>query len=158
VAYAKGTKVSVESSRAELERTLARYGADAFSYGADGNRAVVQFRAQGKHVKFDLTYPHVSEFHYTRTTTRTPHQQQAAREQRIRELWRSLVLVVKARLESVDSGIESFEAAFMPYIQLPDGKTAGEFLLPQIEMAYELGEMPSLLPAVSSPELPRGDG
>lgn len=157
MAYAKGTRVSPESSRAELEKVLARYGADAFSYGVEADRAIVAFRAQGKHVKFELTYPHVSEFRYTRTTNRTPPQQRAAREQRVRELWRSLVLVVKARLESVESGIESFEAAFLPYIQLPDGKTAGEFLLPQIERAYELGEMPSLLPAASSHELPRGD-
>jgi hypothetical protein len=90
MAYAKGTKVSVESSRAELEKILARYGADAFSYGADGNHAIIAFRAQGKHVKFELTYPHVSEFRYTRTTTRTPNQQRNARDQRIRELWRSL--------------------------------------------------------------------
>jgi hypothetical protein len=157
VAYAKGTRVSPESSRAELEKVLARYGADAFSYGVESDRAIVAFRAQGKHVKFELRYPPVADFRYTRTTTRTPNQQRTAREQRIRELWRSLVLVVKARLESVESGIESFEAAFMPYIQLPDGKTAGEFLLPQIELAYEVGEMPSLLPAGSSRELPRGD-
>jgi hypothetical protein len=155
--YAKGTKTSVESSRAELERTLSRYGADAFSYGADGERAIVAFRVHGKHVKFELRYPPLADFRYTRTTTRTPHQQRAAREQRIRELWRALVLVVKARLESVESGIESFEQAFLPYIQLPDGQTAGEFLIPQVERAYELGDMPPLLPAASSPQLPRGD-
>lgn len=157
MAYAKGTKVSVENSRAELEKVLRRYGADAFSYGADETHAIVAFRAQGKHVKFALNYPHAREFRWTRTTTRTPTQQSNARDQRIRELWRSLVLVVKARLESVESGIESFEQAFLPYIQLPDGSTAGEFLLPQVERAYELGDMPPLLPAASSPQLPQGD-
>lgn len=155
--YAKGTKVSPENSRAELEKVLRRYGADAFSYGVEDSRAIVAFRASGRHVKFELSYPPLSEFRWTRTTTRTPVQQRVAREQRIRELWRALVLVVKARLESVESGIESFEQAFLPYIQLPDGQTAGEFLLPQVELAYELGEMPSLLPAGSSRQLTRGE-
>lgn len=155
--YAKGTKVSVENSRSELEKVLKRYGADVFSYGADDTRAVIQFRAQGKHVKFELHYPPLSDFRWTRTTTRTSAQQGVAREQRVRELWRALVLVVKARLESVESGIESFEQAFLPYLQLPDGQTAGEFLLPQIETAYELGEMPSLLPAGSNRQLSDGE-
>jgi hypothetical protein len=70
--YAKGTKTSVESSRAELERTLSRYGADAFSYGADGERAIVAFRVHGKHVKFELRYPPLADFRYTsRHSSRT---------------------------------------------------------------------------------------
>lgn len=156
--YAKGTKVAVENSRAELERTLNRYGADAFSYGSDGEQAIVAFRAHGKHVKMALAYPPLEDFRWVanRSYTRTPAQQRSAREQRVRELWRALVLVVKAKLESVESGIESFEEAFLPYILLPDGRTAGGFLTPQIERAYETGEMPSLLPA-SSPSLPRGE-
>lgn len=155
--YAKGTKVSPENSRAELEKVLSRYGADAFSYGVESTRAIIAFRANGRHVKFELAYPPLSDFRWTRTTSRTPTQQGVAREQRIRELWRALVLVVKARLESVESGIESFEQAFLPYIHLPNGQTAGEFLVPQIELAYELGEMPSFLPGGSNRQLPEGE-
>jgi FkbM family methyltransferase len=106
-----------------------------------------------------LRYPTVDDFkwggRFYNDRSRTPLVQQ--RDQRIRELWRALVLVVKARLESVESGIESFEQAFLPYIQLPDGQTAGEFLIPQVEAAYELGEMPSLLPAASNRQLSRGE-
>jgi hypothetical protein len=148
MAYAKGTKVGVENSRAELERVLARYGADAFSYGVDGDRAIVAFRAHGRHVKFELRYPAVDEFKKTRTGVwRDKTAQRAAREQRVRELWRALVLVTKAKLEAVESGIESFEQAFLPYILLPDGTTSGDWLLPQIDAAYASGDMPSLLPA-----------
>lgn len=158
MAYAKGTKVSVESSRAELEKVLARYGADAFSYGVDGDRAIVVFRSNGRQVRFELHYPSLDDFkwkgRYYAERSRTPLA--AQREQRIRELWRALVLVTKAKLEAVESGIETFEQAFMPYLMLPDGSTAGEFLLPQVARAYELGEMPSLLPGVSNRELTAG--
>jgi hypothetical protein len=34
--YAADTSVSVEKSRMEIERTLARYGADAFAYFSEG--------------------------------------------------------------------------------------------------------------------------
>jgi hypothetical protein len=159
MAYAKGTKVPVENSRAELEKVLRRYGADAFSYGSDSDRAIVAFRADGRHVKFELRYPRLDDFKWGgplySMTARTPVG--LRREQRIRELWRSLVLVVKAKLEAVESGIESFDTAFLPYLMLPDGSTTGEWMIPQIERAYELGDMPSLLPAVSSRELPAGD-
>jgi hypothetical protein len=36
MAYAANTTVAPEKSRAEIERTLRRYGADAFSYGYEG--------------------------------------------------------------------------------------------------------------------------
>jgi hypothetical protein len=158
MAYAKGTKVSVESSRAELEKVLKRYGADAFSYGTDQDRAIVAFRANGRHVKFELTYPRLEDFkyggHLYSMHARTPIG--ARREQHVRELWRALVLVVKAKLEAVESGIEAFDTAFLPYLMLPDGSTAGEWMLPQIERAYELGDMPGLLPGDSSRALPEG--
>lgn len=41
--YAQNTEVSVEKSRAEIERTLQRYGATKFMYGSDTNRAVIAF-------------------------------------------------------------------------------------------------------------------
>jgi hypothetical protein len=149
MAYAKGTTVAVGQSRAELEKILSRYGADVFSYGQDESRAIVAFRAKGRHVKFTLPLPTLDDFKWRGRfyNDRTKKSLMDQREQKIRELWRGLLLVIKAKLEAVESGIESFEQAFMPYLLLPDGTTAGEFLLPQVEQAYETGEMPSLLPA-----------
>jgi len=37
--YAEDTRVPIERSRSEIERTLERYGATAFSYGWDEQRA-----------------------------------------------------------------------------------------------------------------------
>jgi len=38
----------------------------------------------------------------------------------------------------------------MAHIVLPDGSTVGQFMRPQIESAYETGDMPNALPALPS--------
>lgn len=47
--YAKDTSVSVEKSRAEIETTLARYGAESFAY------ATKQMSEKGQMPKLMLT-------------------------------------------------------------------------------------------------------
>jgi hypothetical protein len=51
-----------------------------------------------------------------------------------------LALSIKAKLECVETEIESFETAFMPYVVLPDGKTVAEHVLPVLEK----NELPAL--------------
>ena len=43
----------------------------------------------------------------------------------VRRRWRALLLVIKAKLESVESGIETFEEAFASQIVLANGQTVG---------------------------------
>ena len=66
-----------------------------------------------------------------------------------RQTWRALALVVKAKLEAVDAGITVFEEEFLAHIVLPDGRTVGQFTLPQVESAYLTGKMPKLLPGLA---------
>lgn len=152
--YAKNTDVSSERSRMELERTLARYGADQFGYGWDSDRAIVQFRADGRLIRFLLPMPNRDDdyFRYTpsRGYERSPAQQEAAYEQAVRQKWRALNLVVKAKLEAVESELVTFDQEFLAHIVLPDGATAGDFMVPQIAEAYETGRMPSAMPALTS--------
>jgi hypothetical protein len=162
VTYAKGTSVSPEKSRAEIEQTLKRYGADAFSYGYEGDRAIVAFRCEGRYVRFDLRMPPLKDFKTYKhgnewgLRSRTDAQAAQKQEQAIKEKWRALLLVVKAKLESVESGIESFDEAFMPHLLLPDQSKVADWMGPQIAAAYETGEMPSLLP-VARPQLEAGE-
>ncbi len=147
--YAEKTSVSVAKSKAELEQVLGRYGADKFAYGTDGHQATVGFSFNGKLVRFVLKLPGRGDKQFHETPTgkpRKPAQAEAQWEQACRSAWRSLCLVVKAKLEAVETGITSFESEFMAHIMLPGGKTAGETLLPQIEEAYKTGKMPKLLP------------
>jgi hypothetical protein len=70
-------------------------------------------------------------------------------EQACRSRWRALFLCIKAKLESIESGIETFEDAFLAHIQMPDGKTVAEHVKPNIAIAYQTNPMQPLLPAPS---------
>lgn len=147
MAYAENTSVSVEKSKAEIERTLQRYDADQFMYGWDGGRAVVGFRMAGRQIKFIVHMPEKAEFKTTPTGKARAEQQVFNEwEKACRQKWRALALVIKAKLEAVESGISVFEDEFMANIVLPDGSTVSQFMRPQISAAYERGEMPALLP------------
>jgi hypothetical protein len=157
VAYAKDTTVTPERSRAEIEQTLRRYGADAFSFAFDGERAAIAFRMNERMVRFEVIVPPLSEFRYAKGyRSRTETQQRAARDKIERQRWRALLLVIKAKLEAVESKIETFDEAFMPHLTLPDGSRFGDWAAPQIAEVYETGQMPDLLPA-SRPQLVSGN-
>lgn len=55
----------------------------------------------------------------------------------------------KAKLEAVEAGISTVEREFFYDIVLPDGRTAGEWMAPQIKEAYQTGQMPVMLPMFS---------
>lgn len=150
--YAAGTDVSSDRSRAEIERTLERYGARSFMYGWDEGRAIVGFVISERQVRFVLPLPDRADPEFTRTPTgraRAATQQREAYEQAVRQRWRALNLVIKAKLEAVDSGIVQFDAEFLAHIVLPDGRTVGDSVVPSIRGAYDSGDMPALLPEYS---------
>lgn len=146
--YAIATRVPIERSRAEMERTLGRYGADSFAYATNKRRAMVTFKAHGRVIRFVLELPEFERFRATPRGRRRRSDQDAYRhwEQACRQSWRALALVIKAKLEAVESGIAVFETEFLPYTVLPNGKTVGDWALPQVAHAYETGKMPALLP------------
>lgn len=152
MAYAEKTQVSTDKSRAEIERTLQKYGADQFMYGWDQEKAVVGFRMSGRQIKFLLPMPDRNSEQFTLTPTGKERSESAAFkewEQACRQKWRALSLVIKAKLEAVEAGIAIFEDEFMANIVLPNGATVSDFMLPQIEQAYESGVMPNMLPDLS---------
>lgn len=149
--YAENTEVSADKSRAEIERTLQRYGAGSFMYGWDGNRAVIAFGLAGRKVQMILTLPDKSEFRFTpgRRLERSESQIHAAWEQACRQSWRALALVIKAKLEAVEAGIATVEDEFLAYTMLPNKATVGQWMQPQIERALSSGQMPEILPMLA---------
>lgn len=147
--FAADTSVSSEASRAEIERTLQRYGASGFMYGWEGTKHIVMFSMEGRRIRFVLDMPDPQDREFTHTpargTERSPAQAHAAWEQATRQRWRALNLVIKAKLEAVESGITEFEDEFLSHIVLPDGTTAGQWMRPQIAKAYEVNQMPPML-------------
>lgn len=146
--YAKETSVSPEKSRAEIEATLKRYGATAFMYGTNAERALVAFEARNRRLKFMLPMPDpkAKEIRLDkRGWARSDTAQRAAYEQACRQRWRALALAIKAKLEAVESGIATFEEEFLAYIVLPSGETVAQATLPRIAVAYEQGDVTPLL-------------
>lgn len=154
--FAAETSVSTERSRAEIERTLQRYGAQQFMYGWDARQAVVGFKLNARTLRFVLAMPdrNAREFTHTpaRRTQRSPQQQLEVWEQACRQRWRALNLVIKAKLEAVESGISTFDNEFLAQILLPNGRTVGEQIGGDIEHAYATNEMPDLLPGLKAIE------
>lgn len=65
----------------------------------------------------------------------------------VRQRWRALVLVLKAKLEAVASGISTLETEFLAGIVLPNGMTLGQAVLPRLSEAVSSGR---LLPPASN--------
>lgn len=159
--FAENTSVSVERSKAEIEKTLQRYDATQFMSGWDRKAAMIGFVMDGRQVRFTLSLPdrNDDEFLYTpsRKYERDPADQIKEWEKACRQRWRALALVIKAKLEAVETGITSFEEEFLAHIALPDGRTVSQFVGPQLEEAYATGRMPDLLPWSRDRALPSGD-
>jgi hypothetical protein len=152
--FASGTEVPVEKSKMEIEATVRRYGADGFMSGWDNNRATVQFRCQNRHVRFIMGLPARDEKRFTHFTrgndklhARTPDAAIKEWEQACRQKWRALALLVKAKLEAVESNIGTFESEFLSHIVLPDGMTVYEKVKGPLAIAYDTGEIRPLLGA-----------
>lgn len=60
-------------------------------------------------------------------------------EQAHRQKARALLLVIKAKLESVESGVETFEQAFLPNVVMADGATVYERIAAPIADEYRTG-------------------
>lgn len=149
MAYAKDTSVSVEKTEAEIKSTLRRYGAESFGSFEEKGAAMIAFHMRERRIVFRLPLPLIEDkvFAYDgRRQLRSPEKRHEAWEQACRSRWRALLLCIKAKLESVESGIESFEDAFLAHIQMPDGRTVGEHTRPAIAIAYSTQTMQPLLP------------
>jgi len=144
--FASETQVSPEKSRAEIEKILQRYGADHYGHMLGPDKAVIAFEANGRRLRFVMPLPSIVECSVdARGYSRTAGKAKAAMDRATRQRWRALCLVIKAKLESVESGVATFEEEFMANIVMPSGQTMAELALPQITQAYATGKMPPLL-------------
>jgi hypothetical protein len=146
--YANKTTVSVEKSKAEIEKTLVKYGADGFSSAWEQGRAAITFRIDERIVRLELSLPELEEFATNARGARMgAAKSRGAWEQAKRQRWRALNLIVKAKLEAVECGISTIEREFLADVVLPDNTRLGDRLMPQIAASYASGKMPALLPA-----------
>jgi hypothetical protein len=115
-------------------------------------QAMIQFKLKGRVIRFMLPLPDQNERRFTHVKTsqwgserpRNVEQSYKVWEQACREKWRALFLSIKAKLYSIETGIEQFDSAFMAQIVMPNGKTMEELAVPMIAQAYERGSMPDM--------------
>lgn len=145
--FASDTTVDIGRTRSEIERTLSRYGASSFAYGWEGATAMIGFRVGNRTIRFMLPLPDREEFSTTASGRRRSavDAQEKAWEQACRSRWRALLLVIKAKLEAVASGISTIEDEFMAWTVLPGGGTVGDKLRQQISDSLETGRVPALM-------------
>jgi hypothetical protein len=131
-AYAEGTSVSVEKTRAELDTLLTRSGAVSVGIATDGERnvAILAFVMKGARFRIEVPLPKRSDFGSNLSKF----------EQRTRERWRQLLLMLKAKLEVVRIGLSSVEREFMADMVLPNGNTVHHELADAIRRGLGSGE------------------
>jgi hypothetical protein len=154
--YASETTVPVERSRAEIEQTLVRYGASEFQSGWTADMAMIGFRIRDLSVRIALPIPRRDEPRFLWRIVRkvrvrsTEKQAEAGWQQEVRQRWRALGLVVKAKLEAVECRISTLEEEFLAFIVMPDRRTIGEWFVKEALPAMVANRMPAL-PAASTP-------
>ena len=148
--YAEGTSVGVDRSMGEIRQVLRRYGAEEFTYGERQNTIGVSFIIQGIHVRISVRLPDPQDRRFTETPSRkyerTPEQAWKAYGDEVKRLWRFLVLWIKANLEAVECGITTLEEAFLAHMVMPDNRTVGAHLIPDLHHVLTSGRMPKALP------------
>lgn len=132
--YAANTTVPVTRSKQHIEKMILKLGATKYASGFENDRATILFEWKHRRIRFEVTIP-----------MSVDPRDRAKNEKQERVLWRGLWLVIKAKIEAVEQGVETFEEAFLAQIVLPSGDTFGEWAIPKIEDAYKGKPLPPLL-------------
>lgn len=130
MSYAERTEVSVQKSLNQIATMAKKAGAQRIAQAEIEDGFAVQFFLHDRMLRFRVPVP--------APTVR-------GAEQKVRQRARALHLVIKAKLESVETGVETFEEAFLANVVMPDGKTVAELSLPLIAQAYSDGRTPPLM-------------
>lgn len=125
--YASKTQVPVTQTMAEIGRLLGRLKVESQALGVDRRTGRISIAFEVNDLRFRFTAP-------------LPNRQTltaAAFAQEERRIWRSLHYVIKAKIESIESGIETIAVALLAHIVMPSGNTLAEEVLPDVRRAYE---------------------
>lgn len=111
MAYARGTEVPVERSKAEIEKLLTVKGATSFHSGWTPQFASIGFTLKETQVLMGLPMPDTKSF---AKLGRTRGEKAYASE--LRRRWRCALLILKAKFEAIESGISTVEEEFLAHV------------------------------------------
>ena len=133
VRYAQNTTVNVDRSRVEVHKILRKHGASRIGDAWEPGRAAIQFEIKGRVARLSVPLPTKEEIASRKFARKTPAALKKAVDKEERQRWRALVLLLKAKLESVEMGLSSFDHEFLAVLVLKDGRTVAESMHDAIE-------------------------
>ncbi|MDR3408436.1 MAG: hypothetical protein P4L68_08060 [Methylovirgula sp.] len=148
--YAKDTAVAFEKSISEIITLIKRVGANDIGQFENADNFAIQFTMQDRRVRFRVPFTAMDNIATVdgRGRSLTGVQREARWEQSKRQRGRALLLVIKAKLESIESGVETFEEAFLAHVVTPGGQTVYERIAEPLSLEYreqKLGPVAGLL-------------
>lgn len=131
--YAEGTAVTVDNSRGEITRILAKHGVERMGWLASPTGDELMFEMGGGQYRLSMVKPTLVEI---RRMYPNAYDEQAKIAGEWRRRWRANVLLLKAKLEFIASGDTTLDRELLPYRVLKDGRT--------LEQAIAAGGFPLL--------------
>ena len=147
MAYAKDTTIPVERSLSEIVAMLRKSGASRVAQMQGDDLFEIQFAMLDRAIRFRVRLPTWQEMpeYDGRRSLLAQDKRIAMADQVARQRARALMLVVKAKLESVESEVETFEQAFLANVVMSDGMTLYERVSEPIALEYKSGRSDVLL-------------
>lgn len=123
--YAEGTTVTVGSSRGEISAILENHGVAKQGWMTGPNGDQLMFEMDGHSFRFDIIKPTMVEI---RQMYPNAYEPQKKLDAEWRRRWRANVLLLKAKLEFIESGDTTMDRELLPYMLTNDGKTVAELI------------------------------
>jgi len=141
MSYAATTTVPFEKSIAEIVALVKRSGATQIGKFESEEGFQVQFAIKDRLIRFRLKFPALDTIprRNGNNAVLSEVQRKGRLDQAIRQRGRALLLVIKAKLESVESGIETLEQAFLAHVVMSDGVTVYDRINQSIALEYQSG-------------------
>lgn len=153
--YAAETTVPIDRTMGAIRKAIMDNGATRYAAIEGDGRYALEFDMLDRTIRFTVVLPAKKQEKYRldkRGYARSPEKQYALWDQDCRTTFRAVLLVVKAKFESVAWKIETFEQAFYSHMVLPNGLTLYEATHEAVERAIAARSMNGLL-ALTAGEL-----
>ena len=137
--YAEGTTVSVNASQGEIAGILMAHGVRKQGWMSSPDGDELMFELDGHSFRFQILKPTLTEIRRDYPNTRD---ERAKLDAEWRRRWRANVLLLKAKLEFIDSGDTTLERELLPYMITAGGQTVAELVV--------AGKLPMLTAGASS--------
>lgn len=133
--YASKTEVPVEKTEQDIKTMLKKFGADQIVTQWSEDKSIIGFRVQNLVIKITLYLPTADDPEVTFGPSgrrKSAEEARGALNQLHRSYWRSMLLIIKAKIEAIEKNVSTVEREFYPDVVLPGGLTMAEYIGPHI--------------------------